>query len=249
MLLNEPSRTQYDLHFDVLGIPVRVHPFFWVGTLLLGLRANPKPADMLFWIGAVFFSILIHEMGHALAARYFGWEPHITLHGFGGLASYQPTYRNPTREILITLAGPVAGFLFAAVIVGVIAASGHEVALDLKLENVLPIRWEFFESHQANMLVFDLLFINIFWGLVNLLPVFPLDGGQIAREVLGLVNPRDGLRQSLWLSIIAAAVIAILALTKLGDQFLAFFFGYLAYLSYQSLQANFGPGGGLGGYR
>jgi stage IV sporulation protein FB len=249
VLLNEPSRTQYDLHFDVLGIPVRVHPFFWVGTLLLGLRGNPKPADMLFWIGAVFFSILIHEMGHALAARYFGWQPQITLHGFGGLASYQPTYRNPTREILITLAGPVAGFLFAAVIVGVIAVSGHEVEFDWEFGNVLPIRWEFFESHQANMLVFDLLFINIFWGLVNLLPVFPLDGGQIAREVLGLVNPHDGLRQSLWLSIITAAVIAILALTKLGDQFLAFFFGYLAYLSYQSLQANFGSGGGLGGYR
>ena len=249
MLLNEPSQTQYDLHFHVLGIPVRIHPFFWVGALLLGLRANSKPVDMLFWIGAVFFSILIHELGHALAARYFGWQPHITLHGFGGLASYQPTYRNPTREILITLAGPVAGFLFAASIIGVIVASGHAVSFDWDFDSVLPIRWEFFQSRQANLLVLDLLFINIFWGLVNLLPVFPLDGGQIAREVLGLVSPRDGLRQSLWLSIVTAAVVAILAFTKLGDQFLAFFFGYLAYLSYQSLQTNFGPGGGLGGFR
>jgi membrane protein implicated in regulation of membrane protease activity len=60
---------------------------------------------MLFWVGACFVSILVHELGHALAARACGWEPWITLHGFGGLASYQPTYRSPQRHVLITFAG------------------------------------------------------------------------------------------------------------------------------------------------
>ncbi len=106
MLFNEPSRTAYDLNFSLLGIPVRVHPFFWLVTLLLGLGANREPSFMLVWVGACFVSILVHEMGHALAAQAHGWHPWITLHGFGGLASYQPTYHSTSSQLLITLAGP-----------------------------------------------------------------------------------------------------------------------------------------------
>ena len=98
------------------------------------------------------------------------------------------------------------------------------------------MRWEFFDSDRFNELIFDLLYINIFWGLVNLLPIYPLDGGQIAHEVLSVVNPRDGLRQSLWLSVIVAAGLAVLAGTRLQDKFLAIFFGYFAYTSYMTLQ-------------
>jgi stage IV sporulation protein FB len=249
VLLNEPPRSQYDLNFRLLGIPVRVHPLFWAVALLLGLSGNHEPVEMLFWVGAVFVSILVHELGHALAARSYGWPPRITLHGMGGLASYLPTYHNPRSQILITAAGPSAGFLFATLITGVIVASGHAVRFDWPPASRMPFLWEPYGSLQTNLLIFDLLFINIFWGLVNLLPIYPLDGGQIAREVLGLVNPRDSLRQSLWLSVVAAAVVAILSFVNLHDQFLAMFFGYLAYVNYTTLRANFGPGGGLGGYR
>lgn len=249
MLLNEPPRTPYDWSFRLLGIPVRVHPLFWAVTLLLGLGGNPEPVKMLFWVGVAFVSILIHEMGHALAARAFGWPPRITLHGMGGLASYQPTHHSKRAQILITAAGPGAGFLFALLIVVAIKASGHAVQVEWPPNGPLPVHWELYESYKLNLLILDLLFINIFWGLINLLPIYPLDGGQIAREVLGLINPGDAVRQSLWLSLITAAVVAVLALLKLHDQFLAFFFAYLAYISYSTLQANFGPGGGLGGYR
>jgi stage IV sporulation protein FB len=249
VLLNEPPRSPYDLHFRVLGIPVRVHPMFWLVALLLGLGGNQQPVPMLFWIGAAFVSILIHELGHALTARAHGWQPAITLHGFGGLASYRPTYDSAWSQILVTIAGPGAGFAFAALILGFLAATGHRVEFGWHYHTVLPIAYEAFESAKANMLVSDLLYINIFWGLVNLLPVFPLDGGQIARELLGLVNQKDSLRQSLWLSVITAVAVAILALTKLDDKFIALFFAYLAYTSYQALQAAFGPGGGLGGFR
>ena len=249
VLLSEPPQTQYDLRFNLLGIPVRVHPFFWLAALLLGLSANEKPALMLIWVGTVFVSILVHEMGHALAARAYGWPPSITLHGFGGLASYRPTYHSARNQILITAAGPSAGFLFAALILALIAASGHEVRFDPEFSSVLPIRFDLFGPRNLNFLIFDLLYVNIFWGLVNLLPVFPLDGGQVAREVLVLVHPADRLRQSLWLSVIVAAVVAVLAFTKLHDTYIAIFFAYLAYTSYTALQAYFGPGGGLGGSR
>ena len=247
MILNEPPRTPYDLNFRVLGIPVRVHPLFWLVALLLGLGGGDG-LDLLFWVGTAFVSILIHELGHALAARSYGWEPWITLHGFGGLASYRPTSRDPKSQILISLAGPGAGFLFAAVIVGFIAASGHRVRLAWP-DFVLPIRFELYASSNLNMIIFYLLFINIFWGLVNLLPIFPLDGGRISQEVFQLVNPRDGLRQSLWLSIFVAVGAGVLAWTQLDDQFLAIFCAYLAYTSYTTLQAQVGPGGGWGGFR
>ncbi|MEX2113209.1 MAG: site-2 protease family protein [Pirellulales bacterium] len=249
MLLIDPPRSAYDLNFHLLGIPVRVHPLFWAVVVLLGLGGNSDPKLMLIWVGACFVSIVVHEMGHALAARAHGWEPWITLYGLGGLASYQPTRRSPRSQILISLAGPVAGFLFAALVIAVVAAAGHEPRFDPTSRLSMPVDWNLFESRPANYLVFDLLYINIFWGLVNLLPIFPLDGGQITREVFGLFSGPDGLRQSLWLSVIIAAGLAVIALTRLGDQFLAFFFGYLAYTGYSIIRAMFGPSGGLGGYR
>jgi len=196
----------------------------------------------------VFVSILVHELGHALAARAHGWEPRITLHGFGGLASYRPTYRSPRAQILITAAGPAAGFALAALVAALIAASGHRVEFGWP-HSIMPLRYEGYDSERLNLLISDLLIINIFWGLMNLLPIYPLDGGQIAQEVLQLANPQDGLRQSLWLSVIVAALAAIVAFMRLHDQFLALFFVYMAYVSYSTLQAYFGPGGGWGGYR
>jgi Zn-dependent protease len=248
VILNEPPRSPYDLNFRLLGIPVRVHPMFWLVAVLLGLGGNQDPVPILMWVGVVFVSILVHELGHALTARWYGWEPWITLHSFGGLASYQPTFHDPKSRIVITLAGPGAGFLLAAAIAAAIAASGHRLEFGWP-DFVLPVLFEPYESRPLNMLIIDLLYVNIFWGLVNLLPVYPLDGGQISQELFQLANPRDGLRQSLWLSVVTAAVVGVLAYVRLGDMFLALFFGYMAYTSYLTLTAYFGPGGGLGGFR
>jgi stage IV sporulation protein FB len=247
LILNEPPPTPYDLRFSLLGIPVRVHPLFWLISVLLGARGSEKPLPMVLWVVTVFVSILVHEMGHALAARSYGWEPHITLHGFGGLASYRPTYRSPLSQILITLAGPGAGFLFAGLIVVLIAASGHRPMFGWP-EFVLPVVFMPYEQANVNLLLIDLLYVNIFWGLVNLLPIFPLDGGRIAQEVLTVLNPRDGVQMSLWLSIFVAVGAGVLAFTRLHDTFLALFCGYLAYTSYRTLQAYTG-GGGWGGFR
>ena len=124
MLLGEPARTAGDLNFSLFGIPVRVHPFFWLITLFLGPIRSQRP-DILYavlaWILAVFISILIHELGHALVQRAYGYRPWITLYGLGGLASYDPAavYQprgSPTvRQILISAAGPGAGFLMQVI--------------------------------------------------------------------------------------------------------------------------------------
>ena len=97
-----------------------------------------------------------------------------------------------------------------------------------------------------DLAVFFLLAPSMYWALLNLLPVYPLDGGQIAREVFTISNPNTGIRNSLILSIVAGAAVAIFALRR-GDTFLAIMFGMLAFSSYQTLQAYSGRGGGFGG--
>jgi Zn-dependent protease len=242
----EPPRSPYDLHFSVLGIPVRVHPWFWLITVLLGMSAR-DPKKVLMWVGVVFVSILVHELGHALTARAQGWQPWITLYGMGGLASYRPTFYRPTTQIMIAFAGPLAGFLLAAVVILLVAVSGYSVDFLFWTFGNGPRRFE--PGSALEDLVGQLLFVNIFWGVVNLFPVLPLDGGQISREFLSMVNPRDGQRQALWLSVLTATGLAVFGAMRLREPFIALFFGWMAYNSYQALQIGGGGHGGFGGGR
>ena len=98
-------------------------------------------------------------------------------------------------------------------------------------------------------LVYDLIFINLMWGLVNLLPVYPLDGGQVSRELLVARSPAAGIVQSLKLSIGAAIAMAVVGLIWFGARhglFIALMFGCLAYFSYQALASYQGRGYGGG---
>jgi len=254
VFFGEPPRSQGDLHFSVFGIPVRVHPWFWiVGVLLtsgelLDREATPDLMAalqvLLPWMAAFFLSILIHELGHALVMRFYGFSPWITLYGFGGLASYSPAARYGSRglgtfgQVLISAAGPGAGFVLAGVVMGLLLLSGHHVPT-YWLPDFLP--WggptQIIGSLPFTRFIGDVLQISIFWGVVNLLPVYPLDGGNIAREILLTLNPRDGIRQSLILSIVAGAAVAALSLVTLKSWWMALLFGYLAYASYQALQS------------
>jgi Zn-dependent protease len=241
MLIGEPPPTAADLHFRLFGIPVRVHPFFWLVSLLLASGGKEvDPASALVWVGAVFVSILVHELGHAFAARAHGWAPWITLYGMGGLALYRPTYHSARSSIAISAAGPAAGFLFAGVVVAAVLAAGHRVSLQWDL---IPIRFEGFDNAGLNALVSALLVINIYWGIINLFPVYPLDGGRISRELLMSVNATRGTAWSLWVSTACAAALAAWALSE-RSYFMAFMFGYLSYASFATLQAYSDGGGG-----
>ncbi len=243
MLIGEPPRTKADLNFALLGIPVRVHPFFWLVAVLFGASGNSEPKSVLIWVAAVFLAILVHEFGHALVARSYGAKPWVTLYGFGGLASYNPVRHDSTSAIVITAAGPGIGFLFAALIFAVLHASGHPVTFAFGGDSGIPFEYVPLANPSLNLFVWYLLFINVFWGIINLLPVYPLDGGQIARELFVRLNTHEGIRQSLWLSVFTAGGIAVIGYVQLGSFFMALMFGYLAYQSYATLQAYTGGGG------
>lgn len=243
MFLLEPPPTQYDLRFSLARVPVRVHPLFWLVTLLLGMggQAGTPPKQVLIWIFAAFVSIVVHEFGHALAIRYYGWRPRIILYSFGGLAVYEPTYRDRRAQIVIALAGPAAGFVFAGVILAAILAAGHEVAF--RRDFLTPFIFERFDLPNINILLFDLLYVNIGWGLLNLLPIYPLDGGKVTQEALTFFNPRDGFRQSVIISIFAAAAIGVALYVKYESPYSLILFGLLAFSNYQMLQAYNNYGG------
>ena len=253
-MLGEPPASQYDLRFHLFGIPVRVHPFFWVVIALLGFGGGEDPINLLIWVGCAFVSILIHELGHAAVALSHGWRPWITLYGFGGLTSYQPTRHDARREILISAAGPAAGFLFIAFVMVAVHASGHSVQLFPDLQDLQKIilfpPWASFSpfaSDNFNTLIWYLWQINILWGLLNLLPIYPLDGGQIMRELCLITNRNRGIELSLGISVFVSTAVAIASIMLLGRLFLAIMFGYLAYMSYTALQRYTGRGGFGGG--
>jgi stage IV sporulation protein FB len=252
MFLGEPAATQADLHFRLFGFPVRVHPFFWIVTLAMGMQGDPEPQHVAIWVGVVFVSVLLHELGHATMQRFYGGHPWVTLYGFGGLASCNDGPRTSGRRIAVLLAGPGAGFLLAAMLVIALKLSGHEAGVStikslvessLPHSGVYPVSmlgpyvgyFQRFQSEIINVALADLLYVNVFWGIINLLPVFPLDGGQISRELFNLKDPRNGTNQALQLSAGVAVLIAAYALLN-QRYYVALMFGYLAYSNFQTLQ-------------
>lgn len=212
-MLGPVAPTPYDLQFPLLGIPVRVSPWFWGMAAILGwpLLQEGWPMLLLF-IFAAFVSILVHEFGHALTARAFGHQPRVLLYQFGGLAMYAPTHRFTLgRSILIVAAGPLAGLVLGGIAFGALVALViFEVPVAPQLEGFLSI----------------LATINFSWSLLNLLPVLPLDGGQILRDVL-LLFTRSGLRIALIVGLLVGAAVAIYGFTS-GQIFLAVMFGAMA---------------------
>ena len=250
-MLVEPERTAYDLRFRLLGFPVRVHPWFWIGSLLLGSSVlQVLGAEyLLIWIVVVFVSILVHELGHALAYRRYGADAEVILYAFGGLAVASNTVSGRGRRIVIALAGPVAGFILA----GLVYASNQLAPWALvrppgEAWPRMPTVIDFFYD--------SMVFVNGVWGVFNLLPVYPLDGGQVSREICTARWAHRGTRVSLRISFVVALVVVAYSLfceidsgqfganvmwqvpgwVPRGSMYTAILFGLLAYSSYQLLQ-------------
>jgi len=254
MLAMEPPPTAGDLHFRAAGIPVRVHPFFWIALIFLGISGGSRetpPLQLLVWVATASASILVHELGHALVQRRYGERPRITLYAFGGMATSDGGARSPGRQLAISLAGPSAGFLVAFGVLAALRASGCVAgvttadAISAPREAVVEalslagakLYWEVPSQPAAALGLRYLMFVNVFWGLVNLLPIFPLDGGRVALELCQLAcGSRRGILASLQISLAAAALAACYGLAR-QSLMTAVFFGYLAYQSYRLIEA------------
>ena len=184
------------LNFRVAGFPVQVHPFFFLVTLGTGANLWRSPASLALWLAVVFLSVLVHEVGHGLAFRSLGHPASISLHGLGGTTTSQGgeplTYR---QDFWVSLAGPAAGFFLGLLV--------------LAFERFIPM------GHAGGLVGFgvsSLLWTSFGWGLLNLLPVRPLDGGHMMAAV---VRQRGGHRAE-WLipaiSLFTAACCLVLSI-------------------------------------
>jgi Zn-dependent protease len=193
------------VRFRVFGFPVRIDPFFALIVLVLGLGTHQTVGSIAAWFVIVVVSVLIHELGHAFAARAVGAEGiGIELQSMGGLTAYRPRrVLSRAEQIGVSLAGPFSGF-----------ALGTAALL---LANVLDVSTT---DSRDNVVLFDVLWVNFGWGLFNLVPVLPLDGGMVMQNLL----PGDEPVRARRAAIVSLVILAVAAAVSIS---LDFIFGVL----------------------
>lgn len=254
MYFFEPDRTPLDISWQMFGIPVRVQPWFWPMAAFTGWYSSlPYGIEyLLAWIVCVFVSVLIHELGHIYMGRLFGSHGHIVLYGFGGVAIGSTSLASRAQRIAVSFAGPLAGFVY----LGLVILAARLVRPDEFPQMVEFTKWWLGLSDQhfvgppsmIQHIFFSLVIINLFWGLMNLLPIWPLDGGRISREIFAGLDPRNGDKVALGVSLVVAGLLAVQGisiglgrpllpfLTMSNGTFMAIMFGLLAVGSIQELQ-------------
>lgn len=207
------------VQFTIFGIPVRVQPFFWVTLVIIGGALDANSPSAILRIGlftlAGFISILVHELGHALTARRFGAYSEIVLQAFGGYAAYSGVRLTRPQSFAVTAAGPAI-----------------QILLGLSIYFALPHLPEV--NPDAAYFIFTLMGISIFWAVLNLLPVLPLDGGRMLDAILG----PERIKITLWVTIIVSVLGALLALKTTRSILFPLFLGMFAWQAWQALREN-----------
>ena len=161
------------LRFRLFDVPIGVHATF---LFLAVLGAASYPGDYVaigIWTAAAFASILMHELGHALVARAFDARGvNITLYGLGGLTSYkQGRAMSHGQSFVISAAGSAVG----------IVAGGAVLML---------VRSGIFDGVSQPIAVFinSFIFTALIWGVLNWIPIVPLDGGHMVRHLVAVFD-------------------------------------------------------------
>jgi Zn-dependent protease len=135
--------------------------------------------------------------------------------------------------MLISIAGPASGFILAAVLaLGLHYVGGYPLGVYLRVVPFVLV-----PNHFLGEFLNFIFQISVLWGVLNLLPIYPLDGGQIAQQIFVLTYPQDAIRQSLILSIIVGGMMAALAFVQWNEFYLGLFFVWLTYSNFMTLQS------------
>ncbi|MFM7516302.1 MAG: site-2 protease family protein [Pirellula sp.] len=272
-MFGEPTPSPYDWRFSLMGFPVRVLWLFWVITAALGYnmamgtnqqlsRIGTAPGVfplLIIWILCVMVSVLIHELGHALAFRYYGIESNVVLYAMGGMAIPTAGFSfnrsggrrrlTHANHIVISLAGPLLQFVSAIAVACLAYALGFFV----------PTAYDWFEwlnppgisNPWANegltirdpwtFAIFDFyVLVSIWWPLFNLLPVYPLDGGHIVQHTAAIVRRSDGYQEAYMIGAAFGFLVAWWFFQR-GSGLNALLFLSLAMNNVQALQRFGGP--------
>ncbi len=217
-------------HFRIFGTPIRVEPFFVVVAALFGIRLPGAVWIVFAWIGIVFVSVLVHELGHALTYRALGQRSAIVLHGFGGFTVPQGGGRrvlSKPKSVMVSISGALAQLLVLGIPAWLAYKSGWwSEARD---------EWNG-QDFSWVPIIYYLQFVSIWWAVFNLLPIRPLDGGHVAETLFGFETACK-------LSIGAAIVAGFVTFRSGQFGFIGLiYFGIFAYMNYQDLRSGMSTG-------
>ena len=195
--------------FRLLRIPVTVRASFLLVAALISLRWWADPLFFVAWVVIVFVSILIHELGHALTARGFGAGVEIELNGLGGLTRWSGPAEElgPGRRALVAAAGSAVGVFFGGLVWLFDSQFGPYFGLTGDVIDIF-------------------IFVNVFWGLLNWLPIRPLDGGHLLLSLLEKFAAKRGDAIARGVFIVTAGA-ALAAALRFGFILIVFLAGWL----------------------
>jgi len=197
-------------------IPISIHPLFWLIAFFIGWMWTTTLAGAFLCLFVIMISVLFHEFGHALTAIAFGQTTRIELAAFGGF-----TYRTGRKlklweEFLVVLNGPLAGLILC----------GGAYLLFRKAPPTNP----------ALLFAVKFTFIaNLFWTIINLVPVLPLDGGHLMSIILESIFGFKGVKMAIVVGLTVAIAISVFFFI-VGQFLVGALFLILTFESFRSLR-------------
>jgi stage IV sporulation protein FB len=212
------------LHLGSVGktsIDVDFSFFILLGLFVILNYDESKPIEYaLIWIPILFVSVLIHELAHAAAIALFGFgASDIVLGGMGGYTANAHRHgARPWQGVLISVAGPMASF--ALMILCLVLMYTRVGQTDKMLQVFLPMSW----------------WANKWWGIFNLIPIKPLDGGNAMRDFFRMfLTERNAFVVATWIALIVGVLVAIYGFAR-GQMFLGVYIAWFTYLAFQQWQ-------------
>jgi len=191
----------------IAGTEVRIHATFPLLLLFVASQAISDglgvsgAKEMVLLVCALFVCVLLHEFGHATAARWYGIRtPDITLWPIGGVARLERMPRKPWEEFVVAICGPLVNVVIAATIWLVMA-----IPVSMVGEAGLGRPGHFFENLMA---------VNIFMVVFNLVPAFPMDGGRILRAMLTMITG-DYAKATRWAATMGRTIAMVVVMSML----------------------------------
>lgn len=197
-------------------IPISIHPLFWLIAFFIGWMATYNLTEALLCVIVILVSVIFHELGHALTAQFFGQQTRIELAAFGGFTYREGRKLRLWEEFLIVLNGPIAGFALFLI--------SYILFQTVKIEN--------------EIILFTLKFTfvaNLFWTIINLIPVLPLDGGHLMSIILEAIFGFKGVRFAIIVGIVIAVLMCIFFFA-IGQFLIGALFLILTFESFRSLR-------------
>jgi len=208
--LGSIGKTSIDVDFSFLIL---------VGLFVV-LNYNPELGVhyALLWLPIIFLSVLIHELAHAGAIAMFGFgASQIILGGMGGVTINQRKAK-PWQNMIISVAGPASSFVL--MFLAMVASNTHVGQTDKMLQAFLPL----------------FALANLWWGMFNLIPVPPLDGGHATRDFFRMfLSERTAFVVATWIAIVVGSGVAIYCFAQ-RQFFIALYIAWFVYMAFQRWQ-------------